>query len=315
MILGLNIFYVYQEQIWFHANWTTQSRSLWMNSGLPKPSAGTIYGSHPIRCFWPSPPVDFWDMVVPPVNMCLFFLYLCCSHFRNVLDSTFQSFPRDASPHWFCLLAHLWNWCQALTQSAGTSLQQIDSVLSVYLGQRSYSGQWLTKEDKHHNIKRLYTDHTQQFQAGKTCVLNCMKTNWFPVQVQENFIFQISVKRVAVSVVKSQTIVSLTPTTSSHWSILRFSRMQMGDVIPPASPHSALGSLPGLARCLDRFSSWWGGTLHSKLPLWGLSSSPSLRSCYKRSPVLISIICMWVFLLLLTACWEKNETRKIFIRI
>lgn len=89
----------------------------------------------------------------------------------------------------------------------------------------------------------------------KTCVLNYTRTNLFPVQ--EYFIFKpgVWVKRAAVSAVKWQTIISPPPTTSSYGSKLRFSRMQMGDVIPPASPDSALGSLPGLARCLDRFSS------------------------------------------------------------
>lgn len=83
---------------------------------------------------------------------------------------------------------------------------------------------------------------------------------------------RIQVKRAAVSVVKSQTIVSPPPTTSSHGSMLRFSRMQMGDVFPPARPDSALGSRPGLARCLDRFGSWWGGTAaslwNSPLEVW-----------------------------------------------
>lgn len=79
---------------------------------------------------------------------------------------------------------------------------------------------------------------------------------------------RIWVKRAAVSVVKSQTIVSPPPTTSSHGIMLRFSRMQMGDVSlqPVLTPF--LGLFPAWP---DAWTIWAldgeGQQLHSELPL------------------------------------------------
>lgn len=80
---------------------------------------------------------------------------------------------------------------------------------------------------------------------------------------------------------------------------------------------------PVLTPLLGLFPAWpdaWtvsaldgeGQRLHSELPPGGLSSSPSLRSCCKRSPILISIIYIWVFFCSL-ASWEKFEFGPILI--
>lgn len=141
------------------------------------------------------------------------------------------------------------------------------------------------------------------------------KDIFFPLSKSISCSNRVWVKRAVVSVVKLQTVLSPQPTTSSHGSMLRFLQMQMGDVIHPARPDSALGSLPGLARRLNRFSSWCGGTA---APLWPpprcLSSSPSLRSCSKWSLSSFQSFVSQGFILLLPAkqnwdtswSWELN---------
>lgn len=177
--------------------------------------------------------------------MCSFtFVSLGRSHFRKVKDSSLSEFLKGCvSP--FDLMG------RPTPPRAVWSVSRSKVVFRSEVYREGHAAV------THHNFKHLYSHHTQKFQAGKkkTCVLNYTRTNLFPVQ--EYFIFKpgVWVKRAAVSAVKWETIISPPPTTSSYGSKLRFSRMQMGDVIPPASPDSALGSLPGLARCLDRFSS------------------------------------------------------------